>query len=257
MIAHYQMQMAHIVEIDETRRELIAQVSHDLRTPLASLRGYLETLSMKDRMLSPDDRRTYLKIALKQSDHLARLIGDLFELVKLEEIDTQIAAEPLHLCELVQDVIQKFNLMAQQRDILLVGSFNPETRLVIGDVALVERLLDNLLENSIRHTAPRGMITVTVTNEPDHARLEVADTGAGIPAEDVPFIFERRYRVDKNPRPAFGGVGLGLAIAKRIVELHHGQISVCSEVGIGTCFSIKLPLVVQPTSSLRHAEASS
>jgi K+-sensing histidine kinase KdpD len=115
MAIHIQAQVQHIAETEATRRELISHVSHDLRTPLASLRGYLETLLMKDKPLSDEQRRTYLEIAHKQSDYMNHLIEELFELVKLEELDTRIAFEPFQLAELVQDVIQKFSLMAQQK----------------------------------------------------------------------------------------------------------------------------------------------
>jgi len=247
MVVHIRLQMEQIAETDATRRELVAYVSHDLRAPLATLRGYLETLLMKEKSLSTEDRHTYLGIAYKQSDHMNRLIEELFELVKLEEVDTRIELEPLQLGELAQDVIQKFKLRTQQRGIMLEGRFASEVPLVRGDVALIERLLDNLLENAIRHTA-NGMIAVTVAAGADHARLEVADTGSGISAQDIPHIFERFYRVDKSRNPASGGAGLGLAIAKRIVELHAGCISVHSEVGVGTCFSVELPLATEAQS---------
>ena len=241
MIVHIRGQMAQIADTDARRRELVAYVSHDLRTPLASIRGYLETLLMKEKSLSAEDRHGYLGIAYKQSDYMNRLIEELFELVKLEEVDTRIELEPLQLGELAQDVIQKFQLRTQQRGIVLEGRFAFEVPLVSGDVALIERLLDNLLENAIRHTAD-GMITVTVAAGTGHAKLEVADTGSGISAEDIPHIFERFYRVDQSRNPASGGAGLGLAIAKRIVELHGGRIFVHSEVGVGTCFSVELPV---------------
>jgi len=244
MIIHIQRQMEQIAETDATRRQLISYVSHDLRTPLASLRGYLETLLMKQKLLSADDHRMYLEIAYKQSDYMNSLIEELFELVTLEDADPQIALEPLQLGELSQDVIQKFKLKTQQRGITLEGRFAPNVPLVYGDVALIERLLDNLIENAIRHTE-NGMITVTVTAGLDHARLEVADTGSGISDEDIPHIFERFYRGDKSRDPKSRGAGLGLAIAKRIVELHAGRISVHSEVGVGTCFSVELPLATE------------
>jgi two-component system OmpR family sensor kinase len=241
MIVHIRRQMEWIAETDVTRRELVAYVLHDLRTPLASLRGYLETLLIKQKSLSAEDRHTFLGIAYEQGDYMNRLIDELFELVNLEEIDTRMELEPLQLGELAQDVLRKFRLKTQQRRIVLESRIASEVPLVYGDVALLERLLDNLLENAIRHT-PGGKITVTVAAGNHHAKLEVADTGSGISAEDIPHIFERFYRVDKRRKPASGGDGLGLAIAKRIVELHAGRISVHSEVGVGTSFSVELPL---------------
>ena len=117
----------------------------------------------------------------------------------------------------------------------------PNTPLVYGDIALIERMLGNLLDNAIRHTSRNGTITVSVTVDAERARLEVADTGGGIADHDLPHIFERFYRADKSRDPASGGGGLGLAIVKRIVDLHGGQIKVNSTVGVGTRFEIVFP----------------
>ncbi len=242
MVVHIQMQIEEIARTNAARRELIASVSHDLRTPLASLRGYLETLVMKEN-LPAQDRRAYLEIAFRQSETLNRLIEELFELAKLEEVEARIAKEPLQLSELVQDVLQKFRLVAQQKKIALEGEFMPAAPLVQGDVATLERMLDNLLENAIRHTDTGGRIIVSVAMQAGQVRLEVADTGSGIPAEDLPHIFERFYRVDRARNAGASGSGLGLAIAKRIVELHGGTISVRSELGIGTCLIVDLPII--------------
>jgi two-component system OmpR family sensor kinase len=241
MIAHIRMQMEQIAETNATRRELIASISHDLRTPLASLRGYLETLMLKEKTLSAQDRRMYLEIAFRQSDYMSRLIEELFELAKLDEVGLDISPEPMQLSELVQDVILKFKLLAEKNEIRLEGRVMPDTPLVYGDIALVERMLGNLLDNAIRHTARNGMITVTVAVDTHCARLEVADTGSGIMNPDLPHIFDRFYRADKSRDPASGGAGLGLAIVKRIVDLHGGQITVNSTVGIGTSFQIAFP----------------
>jgi two-component system, OmpR family, sensor kinase len=241
MIAHIRAQMEQIASTNATRRELIASLSHDLRTPLASLRGYLETLMLKQTTFSPQDRRTYLEIALRQSDYMSHLIEELFELAKLEEIGIDISPEPLQLSELVQDVILKFRLLAEKSDVRLEGRIMPNTPLVYGDIALVERMLGNLLDNAIRHTSRNGTITVGVAVDSERARLEVTDTGGGIADHDLPHIFERFYRADKSRDPASGGGGLGLAIVKRIVDLHGGQIKVSSAMGIGTRFEIVFP----------------
>jgi two-component system, OmpR family, sensor kinase len=241
MIAHIRAQMEQIAESNALRRDLIAGVSHDLRTPLASLRGYLETLIMKDQALSAEDRRMYLEIASEQSDRLNRLVEELFELAKLEDREVRIDLEPFQLSELVQDVVQKFARVAQEKGIALAGRFTPEAPLVAGNIPLIERLLDNLLENAIRHTPAGGKIEVCVSLGRHGLNLEVSDTGTGIPEQDMPHVFERFYRVDRARSPTSGGAGLGLAIAKRIVELHRGSISVSSNVGVGTRFLVELP----------------
>jgi two-component system, OmpR family, sensor kinase len=241
MITHIRAQMEQIAATNATRRELIASISHDLRTPLASLRGYLETLMLKEKTLSPQDRRMYLEIAFRQSDYMSHLIEELFELAKLEAVGVDISPEPIQLSELVQDVILKFKLLAEKSDLRLEGRIMPHTPLVYGDIALVERMLGNLLDNAIRHTPRNGTITVSVAVDSERAHLEVADTGSGITNQDLPHIFERFYRADKSRDPASGGGGLGLAIVKRIVDLHGGQITVNSTVGVGTRFEIVFP----------------
>jgi two-component system, OmpR family, sensor kinase len=241
MVSHIRMQMEQIAHTNATRRELIASISHDLRTPLASLRGYLETLMLKEKTLSAEDRRMYLEIAFRQGDYMSHLIEELFELAKLEEVGTDISPEPMQLSELVQDVILKFKLLAEKSDIRLEGQIMPDAPLVYGDIALIERMLGNLLDNAIRHTGRNGTITVSVAVDVENARLEVIDTGSGIRAPDLPHIFERFYRADKSRDPASGGAGLGLAIVKRIVDLHGGRITVSSTVGVGTKFHVEFP----------------
>ncbi|MEI9986036.1 MAG: HAMP domain-containing sensor histidine kinase [Aliidongia sp.] len=224
----------------EERRALIENVAHDLRTPLASLRGHLETAILKEQALSADDRRRYLGIALRQSDCLMRLVDELFDLVRLEEANIGNSREPLQLGELVQDVVQKFGLMARDRQIAVSAPPAPGLPLLTGDINLLERLIDNMLENALRATPPGGLVTVTVAAEARCVRLEISDTGHGIHGNDIVRIFERFQRGDDDQRSA--GAGLGLAIVKRIVDLHDGEIAVRSEVGIGTCFSIRFPI---------------
>jgi len=172
---------------------------------------------------------------------MSRLVEELFELAKLEELEVRVNAEPFQLSELVQDVLQKFQLLAVEKQIVLHGNFMPKAPLVHGDIPLIERMLDNLLENAIRHTPAGGRVDVTVTVVGKNLKLEVSDTGRGISEEHLPHIFERFYRVDQSRNAASGGAGLGLAIANRIVELHAGHISVHSEVGAGTSFFVELP----------------
>jgi two-component system, OmpR family, sensor kinase len=250
MITHIRTQMEQIADTNATRRELIASISHDLRTPLASLRGYLETLMLKEKTLSAQERRMYLEIAFRQGDYMSHLIEELFELAKLEEVGTDISPEPMQLSELVQDVILKFKLLAEKSEIRLQGQIMPDAPLVYGDIALIERMLGNLLDNAIRHTSRNGTITVSVAVDVERARLEVIDTGSGIRDPDLPYIFDRFYRADKSRDPASGGAGLGLAIVRRIVDLHGGRITVSSTVGVGTKFQVEFP--TRPAKSSTH-----
>ena len=176
MVTHIQSQMEKIARSDALRRDLIASVSHDLRTPLASLRGYLETLQLKEEGLSASKRREYLEIVSSQSERLHRLVEELFELAKLQDLEIRINWEPFSLSELVQDIAQKFSLAAKDKGLELQATFIPNAPLMMGDISLIERLLDNLLENAIRYTA-EGRIDVTVTADAQAITLEVADTG--------------------------------------------------------------------------------
>ena len=226
MTGHIRRQMDQIAHQHATRQELIASVSHDLRTPLASLRGYLETLRLQESALTGEDRRAYLEIASRQANTMERLISELFDLATLEDLDRPLIAENFHLSELVQDVIQKFGLIAAEKGIALRGRTMPDAPLIPGDIAL---------ENALRHTPPGGHIDVGVTTEGAHVVLEVRDSGSGIARRDLNSIFER-------PRRAYAeGAGLGLAIVKRIVELHRGAISVSSEEGAGAAFRVEFP----------------
>ena len=242
MSAHIRDQVDQLRRAEATRRDLIASVSHDLRTPLAALRGYLDTLLLKDQTLRPDERLNYLRIAVRQSEQLQALIAELFDLVKLEGGETKMNTEPFQVSELVQDVVQKFEIAARNSGIALGGQIAPAAPFVLGDVALIERALENLLDNAIRHTPPGGRISVTVAPEPDCVAVEVRDTGMGIPAGDLPHIFDRFYRVEKSRNLDSGGAGLGLAIVKRIVDMHEGKIEASSRLGSGACFVVRLPV---------------
>jgi signal transduction histidine kinase len=213
------------------RRELVANISHDLRTPLASLQGYLETLHLKRDQLAPEEQRSYLATALKQTEQLSGLVSRLFDLAKLDSGQISAALEPCALGDLIQDVVQEFELTASNTDIDLQAQIRPDLPLVLADIGLMERVLRNLLENALRYTEAGGTVTVTAAPAGSGALVEIADSGIGIPREELPRIFDRFYRVEKSRGLAAGSAGLGLAIAKRILDLHGSDITVTSEPG--------------------------
>jgi signal transduction histidine kinase len=233
------LQVAKLKEVDLLRRELVANVSHDLRTPLASLRGYLDTLLLKEGSLTAEEQRRFLEIASKHSIRLGRLVDELFELAKLDAQVAPIRREPFSMPELVQDVVQKFQLRAEQGRVRVDAELSADLPLVSGDLALMERVLENLIENAIRYTPAGGQVTVTLVPENGRLTVRVSDTGCGIAEESLPYIFDRFYRGDDAASRA-NGAGLGLAIAKRIVELHGSSLSAQSRVNAGTMFTFAI-----------------
>ncbi|MEM7050785.1 MAG: ATP-binding protein [Acidobacteriota bacterium] len=234
-------QMKDLETADRTRRELVVGVSHDLRTPLASMRGYLETLLLKEASLSASARREYLQIALDQSERLARLVDELFELSRLEAGETRLEREPFSLPELVQDVVQKVQIEAAKGQIEITSELPWDLPFVDGDLRLIERVLENLLHNALRYTPAGGKIHVALDEGEGRIAVRVADTGQGIPQDDLPKIFDQFYRGSNNRTGSRDGTGLGLAIAKRILDLHGGPIGVESQTGRGSTFRFELP----------------
>ena len=234
-------QMLRLKETDALRRELVANVSHDLRTPLASLKGYLETLLSKNETLSDEEREKYLKIANNNSERLNKLVTELFELAKLDAGDLKLHKESFSLAELSHDVMQKFSLRAEQQNINLKVDIDEDVPYVEADIGLIERVLDNLIDNALKNTPENGRITLGLNAEKLCVKVNVADTGRGIAEEELPHIFQRFYKKPENEQSQ-SGAGLGLAIAQRIVELHGSQLSVKSILHQGTEFDFVLPL---------------
>lgn len=240
MVQRIRQQVASLKQTDVLRRELVANVSHDLRTPLASLHGYLETLLMKEGTLSREEHRTFLDIALKQSERLSELVGELFELARLDSREACIQREEFSLAELVQDVCQKFQLTVANKGVTLKSDFPSDLPFVKADIGLIERALENIIQNATRYTAAGGAITVSLTLLPESVRVCVSDTGCGIEERDLPYVFDRFYKAHReNPS---GGAGLGLAITKRILELHGSTIRAESTPNVGTIISFELAL---------------
>lgn len=235
-------QIHQLKTTDSTRRELIANVSHDLRTPIASMKGYLDTLLIKHDSLDDTQRQRYLEVASHHSEYLGKLVEDLFELSCLDSGVIQPNPEAFSLSELVQDVAQKYQLQAAQARITLAPHVDSGIPLVDADIGMIQQVLENLIGNALRHTPPRGEISVTVKPERDKVLTIVADTGQGIASDDLPHIFNRAYSGGENRLDTRANTGLGLAIVKRILDLHDCHINVSSKVGEGSAFRFELPI---------------
>ncbi|MGX0888253.1 signal transduction histidine kinase [Pseudomonas sp. ADAK2 TE3594] len=223
---------------DQERRELVANISHDLRTPLASLHGYLETLSLKDATLSPADRRRYLGIALDQSRKVGGLAQSLLELVRLEHGFVQPVLERFSLTDLVQDIFQKFELSAEARQIELKATFAPNVSAACADLGLIERVLTNLFDNALRHTPQGGEIELSLRPQGPFIEVTISDTGPGIAPELREGLFLRPFNIGGARRDG----GLGLRIVHRILQLHGREIHLIDIPGRGATFRFSLPV---------------
>ncbi|MEW8333789.1 MAG: HAMP domain-containing sensor histidine kinase, partial [Candidatus Thiodiazotropha sp.] len=229
-------QWGQLKEQDRLRRELVAQVSHDLRTPLAALHGYLETVNMKGEELNEERRDEYLAIALNQSERLKGMVEELFELAQLEARDTQPVCEPMPLAELVQDVFHKFQLRAHESGISLGWRVSGHQPYVNADFALTERVLDNLIVNALDHVEKDGTVSLMISEREREAVVSITDSGGGISEDDLPHIFEPFYKKRQAGKDG-NHAGLGLAIARRMVELQGGTITATNSESGGACFS--------------------
>jgi signal transduction histidine kinase len=248
MRARIEDQFRRLEQTDRMRRELISNISHDLHTPLARIQGLVETLLIRDTQLAPEARRQHLESALRHCQRLNRRIGDLFELSKLESVAVQLRCEPFVLAELIHDVVQGAQLEAQQRGVRLAMEPPGElaSELVRADIALIERVLQNLIDNALKYTPHGGEVQVRLRCADRHMHVEVTDTGAGIAPDDLPFIFERYFRAHApcaaGADERASGTGLGLAIVKRILDLHGSAVQVRSSLRQGTSFRFALPM---------------
>lgn len=231
-------QIRQLQSTDSLRRELIANVSHDLRTPLTTLRGYIETLQLRGSDASSADWRTHLEVALNQTDQLGRMIDALFELARLESGSIVPNQEPFEVAEWLQDVAQRFQIRARQSGIELHAVPSATRASARADLQLMERVMGNLLENALRFTPRGGQVRMESTAEPALVRVRVVDTGGGIDPGHLPRLFDRFYSApDHSDR---NRAGLGLAIVKCIVDLHGQQVTIHSQHGAGTTVEFTL-----------------
>lgn len=242
--------------MDNLRRELVANVSHDLRTPLATIQGYIETILMKTDSLSDEDKKEYMQTIFASTERLKNLVEELFELSKLEARETVPKPEPFSIAELVQDIQQKNLIIAEPKKIDLSIKFPFDLPLVYADIGMMEKVLQNLLDNAIKFTPEGGNITISLTPEKQDILITVADTGAGISSEDLPHIFDRYQKAERINMQDNVGLGLGLAIVKKILEVHNISIGVKSSEDEGTAFSFKIPIYKSQQVLSKEAELS-
>jgi signal transduction histidine kinase len=235
-------QMQALQSTDTMRREVLANVSHDLRTPLTTLRAHLEALASERAGLSASDRREYVEVSLRQTKRLIRLVEQLLEVAKLDSAQVTPEIEPFSLADLVQDVVQKFALAAQERGVAIEIDLANGLPWVKADIGLIERVLDNLIENALRYSPRGGRVHVGLCREREETvRVAITDSGPGLKPQELVRIFERFYRADPGRSGAGGHAGLGLSIVKSILNLHGTTIEVEGRLGLGARFFFDLP----------------
>jgi signal transduction histidine kinase len=229
---------ADLEHAEQLRRNLVADVAHELRTPLSNIQGYLEAI--RDGVMKPDAatiRSLNEEVAL-----LSRLVNELQDLSLAEAGELKLVYQAEDIAKLVKEAVTPWQPQLATKEISLSLDLPDNLPLVSIDWQRVNQVLHNFLENAVAHTGKGGTITVAAVKQGDWVEVSVSDTGEGIPAEDLPNIFERFFRVDRSRARATGGSGLGLTIAKRLVEAHGGKITVQSKLGKGSRFSFTLPI---------------
>jgi len=228
-----------IKSVDVLRRELVANISHDLRTPLAIMQGYIETLQIKKEELTAEEKDTYLGIINKNIKQLTKLVNQLFEYSKFEAQQVKPEKEPFAITDLIYDLEAKYTVLAKEKNIKLKSVVNSEIPLVFADIALVERAIQNLIDNALKFTPNNGTIELELEHNNKDVFVKVKDSGKGITKEEAKIIFERFRQFDSNAKKS--GVGLGLAIVKKIMELHNTKINIRKNEDQGSIFEFYLP----------------
>lgn len=211
-------------ELEEERRFFISSIAHDLRTPLFALRGFLTRLE-RGLASHPEKASRYAAICSKKAEQLERLVSDLFSYSQLASLDQMLRREPLNIGSLLTDMVAEFLPSAKEREIDLVYNASAENCDLLGDAHMLRRAIGNLLDNALRHTQRNGVITIRLHKEQTRVLFTIEDTGPGIPEHELPHIFDAFYRGDHSRNPEYGGTGLGLTIAQRILRAHHGDLT--------------------------------
>jgi signal transduction histidine kinase len=257
LAAAFNRMAGELEQVERLRRELVANVSHELKTPISALRAHLENLL--DGVERPDPET--LQVMLQQSERLSRLVEQLLDLSRLESGDVPMDLRPVALAPLVDQVTDEVEVAAAGRTPAVprpVNEVPPDLPPVLADAERIHQVLYNLLDNAVRFTPPDGSVRVGAAVVGDRCEITVADTGPGIPGEHLPFVFERFYRADAaraRGTQGTGGTGIGLAIVRSVVEAHGGLVRAESEPGTGSAFTFDLPLAGIPAGDGRDDRA--
>jgi two-component system, OmpR family, sensor histidine kinase ResE len=229
-------------KLEKLKSDFIANVSHELRTPIAMLQGYSEAI-IDGVVTTEEERNDMIRVIYDESQRMGRLVTDLLDLARMESGFMRLYKDNVPLVSVIERMTHKFDQAAKEKRVTLNYDSKISSELLVPiDEDRIEQVLTNLIDNAIRHTSEQGAVTVSVVKENNFVKIQVSDTGQGIPQDDLPYVFERFYKADKARTRSKGGTGLGLAITKNIVEAHEGTISVDSIEQQGTTFTFYLPL---------------
>ena len=233
--------VSEMKRLERIRQEFVANVSHELRTPLTAIKGYVEALRDENLESSPQAEQ-FLKVIDRHAARMEKIVADLLLLSQLESPGRSLRKESIPVSELIQASLDSVHPLGEAKSQVLESKVPADLPHLAGDSQKIHQMLVNLLQNAVNYTPEGGKIAVEARKEEGGIQIEITDTGIGIPAEDLPRIFERFYRVDKGRSRELGGTGLGLSIVKHIAEAHGGRVSVESKLGQGSRFRVFLPL---------------
>ncbi len=240
MVMRVREQVQRVRRMDATRREWVASISHDLRTPLTSLMGHLETVQLRGEQMTDAERERFLEVAMQNAKHLDRLSASLFDFARLDSDEVPVEKAPAHLGELLDDLAARFATAGQSRNIRVNVDYAEGLPMVQIDAALIERAVANLIDNAMRYTPEGSAVTLSAKAEGSGVALTVADSGPGIAPEDLAHVFERFFQGSRH-REGRGHAGLGLAIVRRVAQLHGGTVQAANQASGGAMFTIALP----------------
>lgn len=240
MAADLAARQAQLVEADRARRQLLADVSHELMTPLTAIRGYAETLGLTQFAPESKEGLRAVKVIQEEGERIERLVGDLLDLARFEAGGISLAQESVDVDEVFERVAERHAKTAADKQVMIVVEPRDEGLRLVGDPMRIEQAVQNLAANALKHTPPGGVVRLSARRDPARVILSVSDNGIGIPAEHLPHVFDRFYKADRSRSQS--GSGLGLSIVKAIIERHGGTVSVRSTPHVETVFEVSLPL---------------
>ncbi len=228
-------------EVEQMKDDFVSTVSHELRTPLFSIKGFVD-LILKGKVPDPAVQHEFLSRVLEQANHLSAIVSDLLDTARLESGRLELTRSSVDLCQVIRHALTNVDALAQSREVSITFDAPPDLPPAWGDARRLEQVVTNLLSNACRFSHTGGRVQIRCEVDGDHLIVHVADEGIGIPAEAIPHLFDKFYQVDSSLTRRAGGTGLGLHIARRIIEAHGGQVTVKSELGKGSVFSFTVPV---------------